>query len=75
MKIDIFIRRPGDKLASNRDLNIKGEYFASESDSAELIEYDEINDFYGFDWLPYIDDSFIAYMDSQVKKYLEELGL
>lgn len=75
MKFDIFIRRPGDKLASARDLNIKGEYLPSEPDMAELIEYDSLTDSYGFDWLPHVDDSFIAYMDGQIKKYLKELEL
>lgn len=75
MKFDIFIRRPGDKYRSNRDLNIKGEYLPMEPDSPELIEYDSLTDSYGFDWLPHVNNSFIGYLDTQVKKYLAELGI
>jgi len=72
MNIDFYIPRPGDKyVCTPRDLNIKATYYKSENDEFESIEYDYVKDVTGFDWLPWSNDVFVAYVDKAVKHYID----
>ena len=74
MNLDFFTTRPGDKyLTSNRGLNVKVTYHASETDAFESFEYDFVKDVTGFDWLPHANDVFVAYIDNAVRKHVAEL--